>query len=141
MKYFAELDSSNNVIRVLLFAADADDSVVESTPHLENGTSWVETFTDGTRGTYAGVGGTYDQTNDRFIEPQPYSSWTLQDDGTWQSPIGPTPENPMVGDAPEYSQWWDDENSRFLRFKISDAKPRQNYVWVPASSTWSEIEL
>ena len=37
---------------------------------------------DGTplRKNYAGVGHTYDSTRDAFISPQPYTSWTLNED-------------------------------------------------------------
>jgi hypothetical protein len=45
---------------------------------------------DGTpfRGNYAGIGHTYDATNDVFIEPKPYESWTLNEDTwTWKAPV------------------------------------------------------
>lgn len=40
------------------------------------------------RGNYAGIGYTYDATNDVFIEPKPFSSWVL-DESTWlwEAPI------------------------------------------------------
>ena len=34
------------------------------------------------RGNYAGIGYTYDTSNDVFIAPKPYASWTL-DESTW----------------------------------------------------------
>ena len=34
------------------------------------------------RGNYAGIGYTYDSTNDVFYSPQPFASWTL-DTNTW----------------------------------------------------------
>ena len=34
------------------------------------------------RGNYAGIGFTYDSTNDVFIAPKPYSKWVL-DEATW----------------------------------------------------------
>ena len=34
------------------------------------------------RGNYAGIGYTYDSTNDVFIAPKPYSKWVL-DEATW----------------------------------------------------------
>ena len=34
------------------------------------------------RGNYAGIGHTYDSTNDVFYSPQPFASWTL-DTNTW----------------------------------------------------------
>jgi hypothetical protein len=135
--YFAELNSENKVIQVILCSPD----LINSTPHSEGGVSWIQTYKDGTRGVFAGIGMTYDSSKDKFIEIQPFPSWTLQEDDTWQSPVGPTPDNPMVGDAPEFSQWWDEDNQRFLRYRILDPEPRQNYLWDSNTSTWSEIEL
>ena len=58
---------------------------------------------DGTplRGNYAGVGYTYDSTNDVFHEPQPYGSWSLSSDWLWEAPI----ECP--GNAEDWR--WDEE--------------------------------
>ena len=39
------------------------------------------------RGNYAGIGYTYDAANDVFIAPQPYLSWTLENNWTWQPPV------------------------------------------------------
>jgi hypothetical protein len=39
------------------------------------------------RGNYAGIGFTWDQTNDVFYPPQPYGSWTLSSDWVWEAPI------------------------------------------------------
>ena len=40
------------------------------------------------RGNYAGVGYTYDATNDAFYAPQPYLSWVLnKSTWLWESPI------------------------------------------------------
>ena len=40
---------------------------------------------------YAGIGYTYDTLNDVFIAPQPYQSWSLDDNFDWQAPM-PRPE-------------------------------------------------
>ena len=45
---------------------------------------------DGTpfRGNYAGIGYTYDATNDVFIAPKPYSKWVLNESTwTWEAPV------------------------------------------------------
>lgn len=42
--------------------------------HNDSGTAY--------RGNYAGIGYTYDTSNDVFIAPKPYASWTL-DESTW----------------------------------------------------------
>jgi len=45
------------------------------------------------RGNYAGIGYTYDSTNNIFICPKPYPSWTLDvQTADWISPVGGAPE-------------------------------------------------
>ena len=45
------------------------------------------------RKNYAGIGYTYDATKDAFIPPQPFNSWTLNEDTClWDSPV-PYPED------------------------------------------------
>ncbi len=40
------------------------------------------------RGNYAGIGYTYDSTNDVFYAPKPHASWTLGNNSwTWNAPI------------------------------------------------------
>ena len=40
------------------------------------------------RGNYAGVGFTYDPSHDVFYAPQPYPSWTLNNNTwTWEAPV------------------------------------------------------
>ena len=48
---------------------------------------------------YAGIGYTYDAVNDVFICPQPYGSWTLDENFDWQPPT------PMPADASE-TKWY-----------------------------------
>jgi hypothetical protein len=90
MKYFAELDNSNNVIRVCVF----DDSVQneEEALHitsLSNGHRWLETFIDGSqRKNFAGKGWTYDPNRDAFIEEKIFNSWVLNENTCrWEAPI------------------------------------------------------
>ena len=39
------------------------------------------------RGNYAGIGYTYDSTNDVFYEPKPYASWALTNKWLWVCPL------------------------------------------------------
>jgi len=40
------------------------------------------------RKNFAGIGFTYDSTRDAFIPPQPYNSWTLNEDTCqWEAPV------------------------------------------------------
>jgi hypothetical protein len=162
MANFAELDSDNKVIRVLLFSNDdinargGDDSAgaynfVKQTPHLTDkesftgkaGVKWVQTSVhDNFRGSYAVLGGSYDPDLDIFIDIKYFDSFTLNTKtGKWEAPI-PEPENIILpNNAREFSQWWDEENQRWLRYRISDPKPSQNYAWNPTNSQWEPITL
>jgi hypothetical protein len=69
MANFAEINDDGIVIRVLVVA---DDKAADGENFLANelgfGGTWVETFEDGTRGVFAGVGFTYDKNKDVFIQ-------------------------------------------------------------------------
>jgi hypothetical protein len=59
------------------------------------------------RKNYAGVGFTYDSTRDAFIPPQPYASWTLNEDTClWDSPV-PYPTDDLM-----YS--WDEDTTSWV---------------------------
>ena len=92
MKYFAEINSSNIVLRVCVFydsIADAD-AAKQQVPLSADGIEWIETFLDGgSRKNYAGIGHTYDLALDAFIQPQPYASCTLNTTTCkWEMPPG-----------------------------------------------------
>jgi len=54
------------------------------------------------RKNYAGIGFTYDSEKDAFISPQPFNSWTLEEEKcTWQAPI------PYPTDGKQYR--WDED--------------------------------
>ena len=54
---------------------------------------------------YAGIGYTYDEVNDVFIAPQPFGSWTLDENFDWQPPT------PMPSDASETKRYaWFEPN-------------------------------
>ena len=62
------------------------------------------------RKNYAIIGGTYDSTRDAFIPPQPYPSWTLDEDKCiWEPPKAyPT-------DGKDYD--WDEDNKEWKEIK------------------------
>mgnify|MGYP003636740589 FL=1 len=58
------------------------------------------------RKNYAGIGYTYDEERDAFIPPQPYASWTLNEDTClWDSPV-PYPSEGM--------HEWDETNGEWV---------------------------
>ena len=93
MAHWAELDDNNKVIRVLV--GDNDDPNGDQGYQwlLDNlGGRWVKTSYNGKiRKQYAGVGYFYHENADVFIAPQPYPSWTLDNNYDWQPPT-PQPE-------------------------------------------------
>ena len=59
------------------------------------------------RKNYAGLGYTYDETRDAFIAPQPYPSWTLNEESClWESPVA-YPTNGEMYNWNEETQTWD----------------------------------
>lgn len=120
MAHFAQIESTDNprlftVKQVLVVEPDFVATGALGDPRFWIQTSYntrgnVHYNGDGTpsssnplRGNFAGIGHTYDQTNDVFYAPQPYPSWTLNTDRwLWEPPVAyPT-------DGAVY-QWSEDE--------------------------------
>lgn len=99
MAHFAKIENNivTNVI-VIDNAVENDGAIyIASTLKLEG--EWIQTSYNGNiRGNYAGVGYTYDRTNDVFYAPQPFPSWVLNSQWQWETPI------PYPTDGLEY-QW------------------------------------
>ena len=58
------------------------------------------------RKNYAGIGWKYDQSRDAFIEPQPFTSWTLNETTCqWEAPVA-YPTDGQVYDWNETNQNW-----------------------------------
>src|SRR6056300_1609532 len=100
MAHFAELNNSNEVLRVIVISNDDVDShggdlsseaeifVASIVPHSEDGTAWKQTsYNNNFRKKYAGIGDSYDSSKDKFISPQPFSSWTLDSNDDWEAPV------------------------------------------------------
>jgi hypothetical protein len=67
---------------------------------------WLETsYNNKIRKQYAGIGYTYDADADQFVAPQPYPSWTLDDNNDWQAPT-PMPDNGKMYEWNEASLAW-----------------------------------
>lgn len=86
MAHWAEIDDSNIVLRVLVGnnnEADEGEAFMNSL-----GGRWVKTSYNGNiRKNFAGIGYTYREDIDAFVAPQPYPSWTLDEDAKWQAPV------------------------------------------------------
>jgi hypothetical protein len=104
MAHFAELktkvdptgftsDTHQVVERVVVVGNDC----VPSDMH-QDGETWCINFFKGGiwkqtsynhnfRKQYAGIGMVYDPVKNKFLNPQPYASWSLDDNDDWQAPI------------------------------------------------------
>ena len=104
MSHFAKV-TDGKVVQVIVAEKEFFDTFVDSSPGTWLQTSYntrggVHYGQDGNpdggvalRGNYAGIGYTYDATNDVFYAPQPYPSWTLNNTTwIWESPV-PIPED------------------------------------------------
>ena len=99
MAHFAELDENNVVLRVCVVNNNietSDGPLGENDKHID-GEKWCEDFWGGKwkqtsynnnfRKRYAGIGMIYDETKDKFLEPQPFSSWSLDGNDDWKAPV------------------------------------------------------
>lgn len=92
MAHYAEIDSDNRVIRVLVVANEVTHATPDRTEDEALGKSflsdllggeWLQTSYNGRiRGRYAGIGYTYDRERDEFVP----LDWTLVD-GVWTAPV------------------------------------------------------
>ena len=102
MAHWAEIDLDSKVTRVLV--GDNNDPAGDEGYQwlLDNlGGTWIKTsYNNNIRGTYAGIGYSYNAAEDIFITPQPYPSW-VRTGSFWDAPI------PMPTDGKMYS--WDEE--------------------------------
>ena len=111
MAHFAELDSTNTVVRVIVVATEYEANGAEWCSDLFGGT-WVQTsYNNNIRKQYAGVGFTYNETADVFIAPKPFASWSLDENYDWQAPIA------YPADGKNYL--WDESNQTWVEFPAS----------------------
>jgi hypothetical protein len=103
MAHYALLDENNIVINVItgvnedITQTDLDGTVVggssEAWEQFYATRPWLNatdckrtSYNNNIRKQYAGIGYTYDPINDVFIAPQPYPSWSLDENFDWQPP-------------------------------------------------------
>ena len=112
MAHYAKV-SNGIVVRILVAEADFIETYEDNLPG-----KWVQTSynTHGgvhangetpLRKNYAGIGGTYDAQRDAFYAPQPYPSWTLDEDTCiWEAPTA-YPDDGAVYVWNERTTSWD----------------------------------
>jgi hypothetical protein len=109
MSHWAEIDSDNKVIRVLV--GDNNDPNGDEGYQwlLDNlGGTWIKTsYNNKIRKQYAGIGFSYDPVTDVFIAPKPFSSWSLDSNYDWQSPK----------EKPEGFYYWDEDLGEWVEYE------------------------
>jgi hypothetical protein len=111
MAHFAELDENNNVKRIIV-VSDEYESDGEEWCSTNLGGIWKQTsYNHKIRKQFAGIGYKYDEVNDVFVSPSPFSSWVLNDTFDWEPP---TPR-PLEG------FWiWDEETLSWVEINLEE---------------------
>ena len=152
MAHFAELDSSNEVIRVVVISnddvaanggdlhADAETFVASIVPYSTGGTAWKQTsYGDNFRKQFAGIGYSYDSSKNKFISPKPYPSWSLNASDDWAAPVT-YPNSVEISSKTVYVSW-DEANQKWLGETIVFRDPDviTNYEWDASGLSWNEV--
>ena len=112
MAHYAYLDNDNKVVMVivgkdeteLIDDLDTETYYAQGTPYTVKRTSYNHNI----RKQYAAIGYSYDAVNDVFIAPQPYPSWSLDENFDWQAP---TPM-PLEGKC-----YWDETDLQWVEIE------------------------
>jgi hypothetical protein len=112
MAHYAFLNDDNIVTEVIT-GKDESELIDGLTPEEwygnYRGQRCVRTsYNNNIRKQYAGVGYSYNETADVFVTPQPYPSWSLDENYDWQAPID------YPADGKHYS--WDEANQVWVEF-------------------------
>ena len=123
MAHYAVLDNNNIVVQVHVgknedegdtnweeyYGAKRTSFNTSGGIHLNNGTPF--------RKNYAGIGYTYDEERDAFIPPQPYASWTLNENTClWDSPVAHPSEESSGGNP----YVWDENNQEWVELSWTE---------------------
>jgi hypothetical protein len=110
MAHYAFIDENNIVTQVIV--GRNEDEVVDGISDWEAhyaevmGQRCVRTsYNHNIRKQYAGIGFTYNETDDVFVSPQPFPSWTLDENHDWQPPVARPEEGFYTWN--EDTQTWD----------------------------------
>jgi hypothetical protein len=103
MAHYAFLDE-NNIVTEVIVGIDETELIDGLDPETWYGNFRGQTckrtsYNNRIRKQYAGIGYKYDVDADVFITPQPYPSWSLDDNFDWQAPT----------EKPEGNWFWDEE--------------------------------
>jgi hypothetical protein len=121
MAHFAQLNENNIVIKVIVVHDnDCGGGIFpESCPIGSDkltrsfGGKWKQTsYNNNFRKQYAGIGYQYNEEIDKFTTPQPYASWSLNENFDWVAPVEhPDPSN--MGYNNMY--YWNEETQTWVQ--------------------------
>ena len=80
----------------------------------------------------AGIGYTYDPVKDIFIRPQPFASFSLNENNEWEAPVTfPTDTTGKKGFI------WDEDNQQWTAVSLED--PTQKFNWDASTLAWVAV--
>lgn len=114
MAHYAFLDE-NNIVTEVITGKDETELIDGLTPEQWygdfRGQRCVRTsYNNNIRKQYAGIGFSYDPVRDEFVQPQPFSSWSLDSNNDWQPPV----PYPSSG-----NYWWNEEGQEWKEYASS----------------------
>ena len=108
MAHYAFLDA-NSVVTAVIVGID-ETKLIEGIDtetwysNFRKQTCVRTSYNGNIRKQYAGIGYTYDHVADQFVAPQPYASWTLDENNDWQPP---TPK-------PDGEYYWQEDTQEWI---------------------------
>mgnify|MGYP003624672721 FL=1 len=110
-----------------------------------NGGIWKQTsYNHNFRKQYAGIGMIYDPIKDKFLSPQPHTSWSLDSNDDWQAPITyPTVTNDgKAGTEEDPNEWtyiisWNDTKYQADNTQGWEATKSNDESETPTKYNWN----
>ena len=95
MAHYAFIDA-NNVVTEVIVGIDETELIEGIDPEVWYGNFRGQvckrtSYNNKIRKQFCGKGFTYDHVRDEFVQPQPFESWTLNENNDWQPPT-PKPD-------------------------------------------------
>lgn len=148
MATFASLNVDNIVRRVVKIdnslgedeSLELRNSLNSIVPLQGDEVQWKQCYYSGSRRQRAAeTDGTYDESNDVFISPQPYPSWIVSDDGNfeWVPPQGRWPHNPTDAQSKNIGVIeWDESVRKFYGFADTNETTFTRYNYNFGTNIW-----
>ena len=152
MAHFAELDSDNKVLRVVVacnqdIADNGGEQSAEAAEHFKtvlpltsSGVKWVQTsYNNNFSKQFAGRGILYNPSADVFYSPKPFPSWTLDENHDWNAPVTyPS----VINDSENEGLFiaWDEENQKWTATGPDHInKGLLSFDWNTDTSSWDQV--